>query len=102
MKNVVVKKDAYDAKIKDIEDDKTPNLTNLDTNTTLNAKVSEVQNETPSITNLDTTAAINAKINEVKNKIFNITNLVTHTSRTVVERNNQTIVNILLLQNVTS
>ena len=48
--------------IKDIED-KLPDITNLATNTTLNAKANDVKNEIPSITNLPTTAALNAKIN---------------------------------------
>ena len=60
-KNDVVKKDVYNAKIKDIED-KIPDITNLATNT-----------------------ALNAKINEVKNKIHNITNLATNTVLTAVE-----------------
>ena len=47
-----LKKDVYNAKIKNIED-----------------KISD-------ITNLAATTALNAKINEVKNKILNITNLV--------------------------
>ena len=50
VKNDVVKKDIYNAKIKNIED------------------------EVPHITNLATTAALNAKINEVKSEILNITN----------------------------
>ena len=37
VKNDVVKKDVYNAKIKNIED-KTPDITNFATNTTLNAK----------------------------------------------------------------
>ena len=37
VRNDVVKKDAYNAKIKSIED-KTPDITNLATNITLNAK----------------------------------------------------------------
>ena len=45
-----------------------PDITNLATNTTLNAKISEAKNEIPSITNLTVTAAINAKINQIKNK----------------------------------
>ena len=70
----VVKKDVYNAKIKNIED-KIPDITNLATNTTVNAKINEVKNEIPSITNLatTTTTALNAEINEVKNKIPNIT-----------------------------
>ena len=50
------------AQIKNIED-KILDITNLATNTTLNAKISEVKGEIPNITNLATTTAINAKIN---------------------------------------
>ena len=35
---MLLKKDEYNTKIKDIED-KTPNITNLATNTTINAKI---------------------------------------------------------------
>ena len=66
--NDVVKKDVYNAKIKNIED-KIPDITSLATNTTINAKINEVKKEIPSITNLATTAALNAKINDVKNEI---------------------------------
>ena len=41
---LLLRKDAYNAKIKNIED-KTPNITNLATNTTLNANINEVKNE---------------------------------------------------------
>ena len=41
VKNDVVKKDVYNAKIKNIED-KISDITNLATNTTLNAKLNEV------------------------------------------------------------
>ena len=64
VKNDVVKKDAYNAKIKDIKD-KIADITELATTTTLNAKINEAKNEIPSITNLAATAAFNAKINEV-------------------------------------
>ena len=64
IKNCVFKKDVYNAKIKDIEN-KTPDVTNLPTNTTLNAKINEVKNEIPSITILTTTAALN----DVENKL---------------------------------
>ena len=57
VKNDVVKKDVYNAKIKDIED-KIPDITNLATNTTLNTKTNEVKNEISSITNLATTTAL--------------------------------------------
>ena len=64
VKNDVVKKDLYNAKIKDIED----NIPRC---------------EIPSITNLTTTSALNAKINEVKSKIPNVTNLANATALTI-------------------
>ena len=54
VKNDVVKKDVYNAKIKDIED-KIPDITNLATKSTLNVKINEGKNEVPSTTNLATT-----------------------------------------------
>ena len=53
----VVKKDAYNANMKNIED-KIPNLV-------LNAKINEVKNKIPNITNLATNSALIA----VENKI---------------------------------
>ena len=50
VKNDVVEKDVYNAKIKNIEN-KIPDVTNLATNTTLNAKINEVKKEISSITN---------------------------------------------------
>ena len=84
VKNDVVKKFVYNAKIKDIED-KIPDVTNIVTITTLNAKINEAKNEILSITNLATSTALNAKIKEVKNKMPNITNLTTTTVLTAVE-----------------
>ena len=81
---MLLKKDEYNTKIKDIED-KIPNITNLATNTTINAKINQVKNEIPSVTNLATTAALNAKINEVKNKMPKINSLDTSTALTTVE-----------------
>ena len=66
VKNDVVKKDV---------EYKTPDITNLATSTTLNAKINEV----------NATTAINAEIDEVKNKTPNITNLATTTTLTAVE-----------------
>ena len=60
MKNDVVKKDAYNAEIQEIED-KIHDVTNLAPNITLNAKLSQVK------------------------KILNITNLATSTALTAVE-----------------
>ena len=74
VKNDVVKKDVYNAKIKDIED-KIPDITNLATNTTLNARINEVRIKLPNITNLATTSALTA----VENKIPNVCNLLKKT-----------------------
>ena len=74
VKNDVVKKDAYNAKMKHIED-KIPDITNLATNTTntsLNAKINEVKREIPSITDLATTTVLTA----IENKIPNVSNLI--------------------------
>ena len=58
VKNNVVKKDVYNAKIKDIED-KIPDITYLVTSMTLIAKINEAKNKIPSITNLVTNASLN-------------------------------------------
>ena len=68
VKNDVVIKDVYNAKIKNIEDE-IPDITNL---ISLSAKINEVKCEVPSITNLATTAALTT----VENKIPNFSNLV--------------------------
>ena len=60
-------------------------ITNLATNTTLNAKRNTFKGKLPSITNLDTTTVYNTKINdEVKCKIPSIANLATITALVVV------------------
>ena len=64
VKNDVVKKDAYNAKIKNIED-KDLGITNVATKTTPNAKMNEVKGEILNITNL----ATNASLTAVENKI---------------------------------
>ena len=74
VKNEVVKKTEYNAKIKNIED-KIPNISNLVGKTILNAKINEVKNEIPSITGLATTSALAT----VENKIASISNLVKKT-----------------------
>ena len=71
VKNDVVKKDVYNAKINNIKD-KIPDITNLATNAPLNAKINEVKGEIPNITNLATTSALTA----VENKIPSVINLV--------------------------
>ena len=94
VKNDVVKKDAHNALIKNIED-KIPDITNFATNTTLNAKINEVKNEMPSFTNLVTTTALNAQINEVKNKIPNIRNFATTGALTAVECKTPNVINLV-------
>ena len=69
VKNGVVKKDVYNAKLKNIED-KIPDITNLATKTTLNAKLNEIKVEIPNTTDLATKAAFTA----VENKIPSVTN----------------------------
>ena len=59
VKNDVVKKDVYNAKIKSIED-KILDTTNLATKTNLNAKINEAKGEIPHITNLATKSSLNA------------------------------------------
>ena len=73
----VVKKDVYNAKIKDVQN-KIPNITNLATNTALNVKRNEIKSEIPSITNFTATAAFNAEITEIKHKIPNMTNVASY------------------------
>ena len=72
LKDDVVKKDVYNAKIKNIEG-KIPDITNLATNTTLNAKIDKVKSKITNITNLATTTALTA----VKNKIFGHSKYIT-------------------------
>ena len=62
---ILLKKDVYNAKIKNIEN-KISDITNLGTIATHNPKVNEVKREISSIANLATTTALNSKINECK------------------------------------
>ena len=62
-----------------------PDITNLASNTTPNAKVNEVKIEIPGMINSATNASYNAKTNEVKGQILGITNLGTTTAFTTVE-----------------
>ena len=71
VKNDVVKKNVYNDKIKNIED-KVSDITNLGTNTTLDAKINGAKKEKSSITKLATTAALTA----IENKIPNVSILV--------------------------
>ena len=74
IKNCVVKKEVYNAKIKNIEDI-IPDIKNVRANTDLDDKINEVNNEIPNITNLTTTTALTA----VEDKILNVSNLVIKT-----------------------
>ena len=71
VKNNVVKKEVYNAKIKNIED-KIPDITNLATKTTLNTKTNDVKTEISSISGLAATSALTA----IENKIPNVSNIV--------------------------
>ena len=62
-----------------------PNLTNLATNTTLNAKINEVKYLALLTPTNATNASLNSKINEVKNKVPNITNLAITVDLTAAE-----------------
>ena len=67
VKNDVVEKDVYTAKIKNIED-KIPDIAaNLATNASINAKINEVKGEIPNINNSDTTNALAAAENKIPN-----------------------------------
>ena len=72
VKNNIIKKDVYNAKIKTIED-KLPDITNLTINASLNPKINEVKGEIPNITNLvvllttTTTTALTGVENEMPN-----------------------------------
>ena len=71
MKDGFVKKDAFKAKIKNIED-RILEITNVAANASLNVKVNQVKGEIPSISNL----ATNATLTTVENKTPNVSNLV--------------------------
>ena len=73
VKNGVVKKGVYNAKIKTVEDK--IDITTLTTNASLNAKINEVKGEIPNITNIATNTALTA----VENKIPNVSNIVKKT-----------------------
>ena len=94
VKTAVVRKDAYNAKIKNIEDE-IPDITNLATKTTLNGKINEDKGETPDITNLATKTALNAKINEAKDEILDITNVATTSALAAVENKIPSVSNLV-------
>ena len=72
VKNDVLK-DAYNAKIKIIED-KIPDITNLATKTNLHVKINEVKAETSSMNNLATTTTTTTALTAVENEIPNVSN----------------------------
>ena len=76
VKNEVVKKTEYNAKI---NEGKIPDISNLATKTNLNTKIRDVKNEIPSITGLATTSALTT----VENKIPDTSNLVKETNYNV-------------------
>ena len=57
VKNEVVEKAEYNAKIKDIENE-IPDITNLAAKSILNTKINEVKTDIPSISGLATTSAL--------------------------------------------
>ena len=98
-----LKKDVYNAKIKNIEE-KIRDITNLATKTTLNAKLNEVKGEIPNITNVATTSALTAVENEIPN-VSNLLKKLTMAQKLVKLKRNLLIIimiNILLLQNLIS
>ena len=88
VKNDIVKKDVYNGQIENMED-RIPDITNLSSSTTLNAKTKKIKNQIPSVTNLVITNPLNPKINELKNKILNITNLAITTALENKQDNNR-------------
>ena len=104
VKKCVVKKDVYNAKIKNNED-KIHDIINIATNTSLNANISEVKGETHNISNSVTTTALSV----VENKISNFSNLVRKklTTQTLEKLKIKLLlvmimINILLLKNLIS
>ena len=70
VKNDVIKKDVYNAKIKNI--DKIPDITKFAADASVNAKINEVKGKIPSITNVAATRALTS----VENKIPGVIDLV--------------------------
>ena len=56
-------------------EDKIPDIVNLATETTHNAKINQVKGEIPNITNLATKTGLN-DVNDVENKIPSVSTLV--------------------------
>ena len=95
VKNDVIKKDVYNSKIKKNIEYNIPDITNLATNSSLNAKINDVKGEIPNITNLASNASLNAKINQVKGEIPNITNLGLTSFLTAAEKKIPSVSNLV-------
>ena len=80
VKNDVIKKTDYNAKITEIEN-KIPDISGLVKKTDYNTKITEIEGKIPDISNLATKAALTY----VENKIHNVSGLATKTELTVVE-----------------
>ena len=80
VKNDVIKKTDYNAKITEIEN-KVPDISNLATKTALNT----VENKIPDTSGLVRTTDCNSKITEIEGKISDVTNLARKTALTTVE-----------------
>ena len=80
IKNDVIKKTDYNAKITEIEN-KLPDISGLVKKTDYNTKITEIEGKIPDISNLATKAALTS----VENKIHNVSGLATKTELTVVE-----------------
>ena len=80
VKNDVVKKTDYNAKITEIEN-KIPDISGLVKKTDYNTKITEIEGKIPDISNLATKTALTT----AENKIPDISNLATKTALTTVE-----------------
>ena len=94
-KNNAVKKDVYNAKIKNNKN-KLLDITNLATKTILNAKINEFKGGIPNITNLGSKIAVNA----IENKISSIINFVKKLPMTQQLKKLKRILRIIILINI--
>ena len=101
VKNDVVKKDTYNANIKNIECEM-PDITKLATNVTIIPKINKVKKEKPSITTLATTAVLTADEDKIPNlvKKLNITKKIMKLKIKLLLI--MVMINILLLKNLIS
>ena len=90
VKNYVIKKTDYNAKIAEMEN-KTPDISNLATKTSLNA----VENKIPDASGLFKKTDYNTKIAETGGKIPDISNLATKTALTSIENKIPNISNLV-------